>query len=245
MEVILLVRLAWLGLLSEFKIFSLALVYDAVRTAALMRWDYHSYGYEWIWAASSPAWTVLLAGATVELSRGLRQPFPQEIGNRITALFGFLIGMSVTAVASMLTHPQAILRSSVLFTIITRRCILSGCILGILAQGAYLFIGEAPLMANWRLHRRTLLTYMTATVIASFAATSKHRQYVPWINLLRGISLFGCVSVWITGLRPVFSHLDSWVPSEMPNDAQLAELLVFNRRQATRRRSPHRLEGLG
>jgi hypothetical protein len=235
-EVILLVRLAWLGLLREFKIFSIYLVFDAVRTSALSRWDYHTYGYEWVWTISVPLSTFLLAAASLELSHGLREPFPKETGNRITALYGFLIGMSVSAVASMLTHPQAISRSGVLLAIIGRRSILSGCILAILAQGAYLRLGDAPLTANWRLHRRSLLTYMTAIVIGLFAATAKHRQYAEWIYLLRSISLFGCFCMWTVGLRRLFSNL--WMPSsselpwgsEFPSDAQIAETVVFNRR---------------
>ena len=243
-EVILLVRLAWLGLLREFKIFSLFLAFDIVCTVVLMEWDYHSYGYEHMWAVSSPVWTLLLAGAALELSRGLRQPFPQETGNRTIGLYGFLIGITVSAVASMLAHPEAISRSAVLFTVISRRCILSGCILGILAQGAYLMLGEAPIMANWRLHRRTLLTCMTAIVSSLFVSASSIGQYVPWVNLLRGVALFGCVCVWIIGLRPAFSRLDSWIPSEMPDDAQLAELIVFNRREAALSGGARRLEGL-
>jgi hypothetical protein len=241
-EVLLFVRLAWLGLLREFKIFSIFLAFDAALTVFLSRWDYHSYGYEWVWAISAPVWTLLLSAASLELWWGLRQPFPQETGNRTVGLYGFLIGMTVSAVTSMLAHPQVILRSAVLFTIISRRCILSGCILGILAQGVYLALGRAPLVANWRLHRRILLMYMTAIVIASFAAPSSLREYAEWINLSRVVSLCCCFCVWIVGLRPAFRRLDSWIPSEMPTDAQLAELIVFNRGQATLSLSPLRME---
>ena len=241
-EVILLVRLAWLGLLREFQIFSIYLAFDAVRTAVLTQWGYHSYGYEWVWAVSVPVSALLLAGASLELSRGVRQAFPKETGSRTAALYGFLIGMTVSAVSSMLAHPQAISRSAVLFTIISRRCILSGCVLGIVAQGAYLMTGRAPIMANWRLHRRALLTYMTAIVIASFAATSMPRQYAEWINLLRSISLLGCFLTWITELRPAFSNL--WDGSGFPTDEQVAENIAFHHRQALLNRKHGRLEAL-
>ena len=245
-EVILLVRLAWLGLIREFKIFSIFVAFDLFLTVALSRWDYHTYGYEWIWAISAPLWTLLLAAASLELSRGVRQAFPTETGNRIAALYGFLIGMSLSAIASMLAHPQAISRSAVLLTIIGRRSILSGCILAILAQGVYLWLGDAPLMANWKLHRRLLLTYMAVAVIGLFAATAKNRQYADFIYLWRSISLFGCFCVWGLGLRRLFSNL--WMPasSEFPSDAQIAETVVFNRRaRAASLRAQRRLIGGG
>lgn len=231
-EVILLVRLAWLGLLREFKVFSLFLAFDAVSTAALIGWNYQSNGYEWVWAVSSPLFTLLLAGAVYELSRGLIQPIPRETGSRITALYGFLIGMTISAVASMLAHPQAILRSTVLFTIISRKCILSGCILGILAQGAYLTLGGAPLIANWRVHRRILLTFMTALVVGLFTANSKHRQFAEWMGLLRDSSLFACLCLWITAFRPVFSNV--WNGFGTPTDAQFAETITFRLRSEAR-----------
>ncbi|MGA8026969.1 MAG: hypothetical protein WB992_07465, partial [Bryobacteraceae bacterium] len=49
-EIFLLVRLAWLGLLREFKIFSIFVAFDAALTIVLSRWDYHSPSYEWFWA---------------------------------------------------------------------------------------------------------------------------------------------------------------------------------------------------
>jgi hypothetical protein len=227
-EVILLVRLAWLGLMREFKIFSFYLAFDAVRTAALVGWGYHSYGYEWVWAVSAPVSTLLLAGASIELSRGLRQPFPQETGNRTATLYGFLIGMTVSAAAAMLAHPEAVSRYAVLLTIISRKCILSGCIVGILAQGAYLMLGGAPLITNWRLHRRILLTYITAIVIGLFAASWNQRQYAEWISLLRSVSLLGCFCVWIASLRPAFSN--AWDGLGTPSLAQIAEIIAFNHR---------------
>jgi hypothetical protein len=242
-EVILLVRLAWLGLVREFKIFSLFLTFDVLCTVVLMRWDYHSYGYERMWAVSTPVWTFLLAATALELSRGVRAAFPMETGSRTVALFGFLIGMTVSALASMLAHPQAISRAAVLFTMISRRCILSGCILAIMAQGAYLFLGNAPIMRNWRLHRRTLLACMSAVVISLFASMSTHRQYVPWFNLLRGVSLFGCVCAWIAGFRPAFSDL--WDGLGWPTEDQVADNIVFYHRQAVLSRKRRRLEGLG
>ena len=93
-EVILLIRLAWLGLISEFKIFSLFVAFDAVLTAAFIGLDYHTYGYESIWAVTTPVWTLLLAAASFELMRGLVQPIPRETINRTAALYGFLIGMT-------------------------------------------------------------------------------------------------------------------------------------------------------
>lgn len=240
-EILLFVRLASLGLLREFKIFSIFLAFDAALTVALSRWDYHSPSYEWLWAMSVPIWTLLLAGASLELSRGLRQPFPQETGNRTVGLYGFLIGLTVSVAACMLAHPQLIYRPAVLLSVFGKRCILSGCILGIISQGAYLILARAPLVANWRLHRRTLLTFMTALVIGSFAATSNHLEYAEWIRLLNATAFFCCFCVWIVGLRPAFSHLDWWVPSEMPTDAQLAELIVLNCRQPKRSHTPGQL----
>jgi hypothetical protein len=231
-EVLLLVRLAWLGLLAEFKVFSIFLGFDAALTVALSRWDYHSPSYEWLWAVSAPIWTLLLAAASLELSRGIRQAFPQETGNRTAALFGFLIGLTVSAVACMLAHPQLISRPAVLVTVFGKRCILSACILGIISQGAYLWLGDAPLMANWRLHRRILIALMVALVIGSFAATSTHLQYAEWIRLSNTISFFGCLSVWITGLRPAFNSLSTF--SRTPTDEQLADIIVFNRRSKAR-----------
>ncbi|MBV9762384.1 MAG: hypothetical protein JO340_17620 [Acidobacteriaceae bacterium] len=207
-EIILLIRLTWLGLLKDFKLFAIYLAFDAVRTAALAGWNYHALSYEWVWATTVPLSTLLLASASIELSYGLRQPFPSETGNRAFGLYGFLIGMTVSAVASMLAHPQAILRSTVLLTIIGRRCILTGCVLGILAQGAYLLVGGAPLIANWRLHRRILLTYLAAVVIALFASTTSQKQYAEWINLICNTSLFACFWLWTALLAP--SRAQSW-----------------------------------
>ena len=231
-ELILLVRLAWLKLLQEFKIFSVFLAFDAILTVALLSWDYHAYGYEWIWAVTAPLWTLLLAGAAFELSRGLSQPFPSETGNRNAALYGFLIGMTVSAAASMLAHPQAVLRPAVVLSILNRQCILSGCILGIVSQGAYLALGGAPLLANWKLHRRLLLTFLTVLVIGLFASTAKQRQYVDWSNLLRSISFLGCFCVWIAGFKPAFSHLRR--PSGSLTNAELADTLVFHKQPKTR-----------
>jgi hypothetical protein len=177
-EVILLIRLAWLGLIPEFKIFSAFLAYDAILTAVLSSFDYHTYGYEWLWAATAPLWTLLLAGASLELMRGVVQPIPGEPISRAAALYGFLIGMTASVGISMWTHPQAIMRSGILLTIIGRRSILCGCILAILFQGAVLFIGGAPIMWNWKLHRRILLTLLTAVFISLFTVTAQHRQYV-------------------------------------------------------------------
>src|ERR1700761_4249689 len=85
-EVILLIRLAWLGVIREFKIFYLFVGFDATFTLTLIRWDYHAYSYERIWAVVTPVWTLLVAGVSLELSRGLRQAFPRETINRGAAL---------------------------------------------------------------------------------------------------------------------------------------------------------------
>jgi|SRR5579875_103254 len=230
-EVILLIRLAWLGLISEFKIFSLFIAYDAVLSAVLNRFNYHTYGYEWIWAVTAPLWTLLLAGASLELMRGLVQPIPSETINRTARLYGFLLGMTMSVGASMLTHPQTIMRSAILLTIIGRTSILAGCILAILAQGAVLLIGDAPIMASWRLHRRLLLTLLTAVVISLFTLTAQHRQYVDWFNLLQNLTFLGCLCAWTVGLRRMFS--DPWDLEGIPTDNQLAEIIVYDLRQRT------------
>lgn len=226
-EVILLVRLAWLGLLKEFKVFSAYLLFDALRTVALLGWDYHSHSYEWMWAVSSPLWTLSIAAVSLELSGGLRQAFPQENGNRIAALYGFLFGMTATAVVCMVTHPDAIARPGILLAIIANRCVFSGCILAILAQAAYLKIGGAPLMDAWRTHRRLLLLYMAALVIGSFASTLHNRPLGRWISLTRDTSLLGCCCVWIIAVQPAFRKLRVRPAAA---DEQLAENIVYNRR---------------
>lgn len=231
-ELLLLVRLAWLGLLREFKIFSIFLGFDAALTVALSRWDYHSPSYEWLWAVSTPIWTLLLAGVCFELWHRLREPFPTETGNRTAALFGFLIGLTVSVAACMLAHPQLIYRPAILLTVFGKRCILSGCILGILAQGAYLWIGGAPLMANWRLHRRILIGFMTALVIGSFAATSNNVPFAEWIRLANTASFLGCFCVWSISLRPAFNSLSAL--SRTSIDEQLADTIVLNRRSKRR-----------
>jgi len=241
-EVILLIRLAWLGLIREFKIFSLFLAFDAAFTLTLLGWDYHAYSYERIWTVVTPVWTLLLAGAALELSRGLRQAFPRETINRGAALYGFLIGMTVSVGAAMLTHPQAIMRSAVLLMNIGRTAILSGCIVGILAQGVCLFIGSAPVMANWRLHRRILLAYFTAFLMASLTINSRNRHFAEWISLLSNVSLFGCFCGWITALRPAFSHL--WDGVGYPTEDQVADNIVFYHQQAVLKQSHRRLEDL-
>jgi hypothetical protein len=207
-ELILLVRLAWLGLLREFKIFAIYLIFDAIRTVTLASWDYHALSYELIWATTVPMATILLAGASFELSGGLRRPFRSETGNRAFGLYGFLIGMTVGALVAMLAHPQAVHRSAILLVIIARKSVLTGCIVGILAQSAYLTLGDAPLLANWRLHRRLLLTYTTAVVVGLFATGSTNRQYVEWVNLSSSILLFSCFCVWTILLSPAFKQ--SW-----------------------------------
>ena len=226
-ELLLLVRLAWLGLIREFKIFSCFLAFDAFLTVALMNWDYHSASYEWIWGITSPTWTLLLAAVALELSGGLRRAFPQERGNRTIAFYGFLIGMTVSVGTSMLAHPEPILRSVVLFLIITRRCILTGCVLAILAQGAYLTLGSAPLRANWRKHRRILLPFITCIVIDSFAATSRNTLFAEWLNLVQIVCFLGCFCAWIVALRPAFSNV--WDFPELSTDEQLAQMIVYNR----------------
>jgi hypothetical protein len=228
-EVILLIRLARLGLLWEFKIFSIFIAFDAALTVALAGWDYHLYSYESIWALTTPIWTLLLAGASLELMRGVVQAFPRETINRTVALYGFLIGMTVSAGASMWTHPQAIMRSPILLMVIGRRSILSGCILAILFQGAVLFIGDAPIVANWKLHRRILLALLTAYVVNLYATTAQHRYYGDWSNLLRGVTLFGCFCAWSLCLRRMFCDL--WDFRGVPTDEQVAEIIVYNRRR--------------
>lgn len=228
-EVILLIRLAWLGLISELKIFSLFIAYDAVLTAIFNTFDYHTYGYEWIWALTAPLWTLLLAGASLELMRGLVQPIPRETINRTARLYGFLIGMSLSVSTSILTHPQAIMRSAVLLTIIGRRSILAGCILAIVAQGAVLSIGSVPIMTNWKLHRRILLMLFTAVFISLFTLTAQHRQYVDLFNALQNLIFLGCLCVWTFGLRRMFNDL--WDYRGIPTDNQLAEMVVYDLRE--------------
>ena len=240
-EVILLMRLAWLGLIREFKIFSLFVAFDAAFTVALIGLDYHAYGYERIWTVTTPLWTLLLAGASLELSRGLTQAFPRETINRAIALYGFLIGVTIGVGASMWTHPQAIMRSAVLLMNIGRTAILSGCVFGILAQAVYLYLGNAPVMANWRLHRRILLTYIVAFLVASFTINSKNRHLTEWISLLSNVSLFGCFWVLISVFKPAFSNL--WDGLGWPTENQIAETIAFKHRQVVL--SNKQLEGLG
>jgi len=230
-EVILLIRLVWLGLISEFKIFSIFIAYDAVLTSVLSSFDYHTYGYEWLWAVTAPVWTLLLAGASLELMRGLVQPIPRESINRTAALFGFLIGMTASVGVSMLMHPQAIVRSGILLTIIGRRSILCGCILANLFQGAVLFMGSAPIISNWKLHRRVLLTLLMVVVVSLFTVTAQNRRYVDWFNVVQNVTFLGCLCVWTLGLRRMFSDLHSWTGFGIPTDAQFADIVVYNRRR--------------
>ena len=236
-EIILLVRLAWLGLIREFKIFWLFLAYDVVLTLSLSRWDYHSPAYEWMWVVTTPVWTLLLAGASWELLRGLAQPIPRDRVNRAIALYGFLIGMTVSAVASILAHPQAILKSADLFLMISRRCILTGCILAVLAQAAFLAFG-IPLIANWRRHRRILLVFMTALVGGSFVGTLPNNQLIEWINLLQAVSVLGCYCAWIPIFERAWSHLRYFPPSSSgyryasASDETLAEIFAYRAREA-------------
>jgi hypothetical protein len=227
-EVLLLIRLASLGLIWEFKIFSFFVAFDAAFTVALAGLDYHGYGYERIWTVTTPLWTLLLAGASVELSRGLRQPFPREKGNRAVAFYGFLIGMSVSVGASMWTHPQAIIRSAALLMNIGRTSMLCGCVLALVAQGAYLMLGSAPFVANWQKHRRILLTYITAFLMASFTINSKNRHFAEWISLLSNVSLFGCFCVWTLGLQRMFHQASDFCALSV--DERLAEIIIQNRR---------------
>lgn len=228
-EILLFVRLAWLGLLRELKVFAIFLAFDAVRTLILLEWDYHSHSYVYIWSISAPIGTFLLFCVTLELLRRLREPFPKEPVNRTVALFGFLAGLTVSVFASILLHPYVIHRPLALLTVIANRSVLSGCILGLLAQGVYLTLGDAPLLSNMRLHRRILLVFMTAAVIASFTAGLKHRELAEWIQFLREFSQFGCFCYWTLALRPMFSDL--WNFKGYPTGAQLAEILVDRRRQ--------------
>lgn len=236
-EIILLVRLAWLGLIREFRIFWVFLAYDVVLTLTLSRWDYHSDSYEWMWIVTTPVWTFLLAGASWELLRGLAQAIPRDTVNRAVALYGFLIGMTVSAVTSMLAHPYAILRSAHLFLMISRRCILTGCFVAIVAQAAFLAFG-IPLIANWRMHRRVLLVFLTALAVGSFVGTSPNSQPIEWINLLRGVLLFGCYGAWITMLERAWSHLrffparPSGFAYQSASEETIAEIFAYRAREA-------------
>jgi hypothetical protein len=237
-ELILLVRLAWLGLIREFRIFWIFLAFDSVRTLALIGRDYHSHTYESMWVITAPVWTLLLAGAAFELLRGLAQPMPRDRLNGTVALYGFLIGMTVSAVASMLAHPYVILRSASLFLMISRRCVLSGCVLAILAQAAFLAFGGAPLIANWRRHRSVLLVFMMVLVIGSFVGTFPNSQPIEWINLLRSVSLLACYCAWIPMFERAWSHLrfprispSGW-PEEFLSEETLAEIFAYRAREA-------------
>jgi hypothetical protein len=232
-ELILLVRLAWLGLIREFKIFWIFIAYDVVLTVALSRWDYHSVSYEWMWIVTTPVWTLLLAGASLELLRGLAQPIPRDRINRTVALYGFLIGMTASAAALMLLHPQAIFRPAALLTTIAKICISSGCILAILAQGA-LFAFGIPVIANWRRHRRILLVFLAELIIGSYAILLKNQQYAEWLTLLQSVSLLGCYCAWIPSFERAWSHLRffSGCPAEPPSDETLAEILAYRAREA-------------
>ncbi len=243
-EVILLVRLAWLGLIQEFKCFWMFLAYDAVLTVVLSRWDYHSHNYEWTWVLTTPVWTLLLAGGSWELLRGLAQPIPRDRANRTVALYGFLVGMTVSAVTSMLAHPFVILRSTSLLLMIGRRCILTGCILAILAQGAFFALGSAPLIRNWRRHRRVLLVFLSVLVIGSFVGTLPISQMIEWINLLRSIAFLACYCVWIRMFERAWSHLDNYSPAlsfSSPSEDTLAEILAYREREAARSKTPNAL----
>jgi hypothetical protein len=237
-EVILLLRLAWLGLIQEFKVFWLFLAYDVVLTVALSRWNYHSPSYEWMWAVTAPVWTLLLAGATLELLRGLAQPIPRETRNRTFALYGFLIGMTVSAGGCMLAHPQTIFRPAILLTTIARSCVLSGCIFAILAQAGFLGFGGAPLIANCRRHRRVMLVLLTGVVVGSFLDASPHSQLTEWADLLRGVTLFGCYCAWIPMFERAWSHLRvlpacrPGFPQEFPSEETLAEIFAYRAREA-------------
>jgi hypothetical protein len=246
MEIILLVRLARLGLIREFKFFWLFLAYDAVRTLALSGWDYHLSSYEQIWVVTAPVWTILLGFVSLELLRGLAQPIPRERANRTFALYGFLIGMTASTIASMLAHPQAILRSSHLLLMIGRRCILSGCILAILAQAVFLAFGGAPLIANWRWHRRVLLVFLTALVIGSFVGTLPNTQLIEGINLLRGVALLVCYCAWIPMFERAWSRLQSYstFPSASLSEETLAEIFAYRAREARHSKASNALPAI-
>jgi hypothetical protein len=246
MELILLVRLAWLGLIREFKAFWLFLAYDTVLTATLNNWDYHSRSYEWMWVMTAPVWTLLLAGATWELLRGLAQPIPRDTANRTVALYGFLIGMTVSAIASILAHPFVILRSTSLLMMISRRCILSGCILAILAQGAFFALGSAPLIRNWRGHRRVMLVFLTALVIGSFIGTLPINQAIEWTNLLRSVTFLICYCVWIPMFERAWSHLQDYsaFPFASFSEETEAEIFAYRAREARQSKTPNSLPAI-
>lgn len=232
-EIALLVRLTWLGLIREFKIFWIFLVYDVVRTVAFVASDYRSYHYERIWAVTTPVWTLLLACASFELLRGLAKPIPRDVINRSVAAFGFLAGMTASVAVSMVLHPQAILRPAILLTFMSKQSVLSGCILAVLAQGAFLALG-IPLIANWRRHRLVLVAFMTAQVIGAFTATSANAQLAGWIGLSRDVALLGCYCAWIPGFERAWSHLNlPWsAPFSPPSDETLAEIFAYRAREA-------------
>ena len=244
-ELGLLVRLAWLGLIREFKCFWMFLAYDAVLTVALSRWDHHSNSYEWMWIVTTPVWTILLFAVALELLRGLAQPIPRDMVNRTVALYGFLIGMTVSAVVSLLAHPQAIIRSAYLFLLISRRCILTGCVLAILAQGAYFALGSAPLIRNWRRHRRVLLVFLTALALGSFIPNLGQRQLGDWLNLLRSVTFLSCYCVWIPMFEHAWSHLQGYYYSAFPfpylSEEAEAEIFAYRARDARHPKTPHAL----
>jgi hypothetical protein len=240
-EVILLIRLAWLGLLWEFKLFSLFIAFDASFTVALIGLDYHLYSYEWIWTVVTPVWTLFLAGASLELIRGLVQPIPRERISRTAALYGFLVGMTVSVALSMWTHAQAIMRSTAFLMTIGRTSILCGCLVAILFQGAILLIGGAPIMSNWKFHRRILITYIVAFVSASFAIETRNIHLAESVSLLSNISLLGCFCAWTLSLRPLFVNAWAGIHQGMPTDAQLAEAIVFDLRSRVGARKQTRI----
>ena len=237
-ELVLLVRLTWLGLIREFKVFWILLAYDVLLTAALTGCDYQSYAYARVWAVTTPAWTLLLAAASYELLRGLAKPIPRDPINRKVALYGFLIGLTFSIAVSMLLHPQGIFRHVVLLAFMTKQCILSGCILAILAQGAYFGLGGLPLIANWRKHRRVLLVYLTAQVIGSFVANSGHQQLAAWIGVSRDVALLACYCAWIAGFERAWRHLRFPPFASPPNDETLAELFAYRARARGRSKNP-------
>lgn len=237
-ELLVFLRLAWLGLLRDFKVFAFFLLFDAARTIVLMSWDYHSHFYEHVWSISAPIETFLIFLVVLELSHRIQEPFPGETGNRTTGLFAFLIGLTVSLGISMATHPQLINRPLALLTGFANRCVLTGCVLGLLAQGTYLIMVSAPLLANIKLHRRVLLVFMTVAVISSFTISLTHPgiDIRLWTRVLRSFIHLGCFCAWGLGFRRMFSDLwdyegcNPWNSRDYPTDAQLAEVLVYKRR---------------
>ncbi|HEX3685783.1 MAG TPA: hypothetical protein VHU83_24850 [Bryobacteraceae bacterium] len=206
-EILLLVRLTRLKLIRELPIFWSFLAFDAIRTLALVGRDYHSVPYELIWTTTAPIWTLMLALVAVELMRGLVKPVPGEPVSRAAAVFGFLLGMTGAAVASMILHPEVVIRPMSLLAFMGQRCITSGCIIAVLAQGFMLAIGGAPLIRNWRRHRRVLLVFTTAIAIGSATATSTHGNLAAWVGLLRDVALLACYCAWVPVFERAWSHV--------------------------------------